>query len=384
MPQLSPRPSASRITAPTRSTGPESTLRCALPGPRSRVDVSYTHSFDGVSPAEWRHLAERAGHVFASREWLHTWWRHYGKRDSPLVGVARTGGKVVAIIALKVWQPHGLPILRFVGYGPSDQLGPICALRAEPTAADATTALLEAIPLRRFFLIAEHVAGDLGFGELTGAHPLFRESSPVVRLGHTTWEEFLEARGRNFRQQAGRFPRKLANRGPVSYRLVDDADCLDRDLDLLFELHRKRWEGVDTPFLRASAFHREFAAQALSEGWLRLWFLEVAGTPVAALYGFRFAGAESAYQAGRDPAFQGGVPAGFVLLVHALKEALADGMSEYRLLRGGGAYKRRFATSDPGLETFGLPQGRSARLLLAVAEAVRGRSLGMRRLLDRT
>jgi CelD/BcsL family acetyltransferase involved in cellulose biosynthesis len=348
------------------------------------VDITYTDSFDEVSPGEWRHLAERAGHVFATREWLHTWWRHYGKRDRPMVGVARTGDNAVAIVALNVWQRHGLPILRFVGHGPSDQLGPICALRDDPTAADATAALLGAIPLRRFFLIAEHVAGDWGFGELSGAHPLYRESSPVVRLGHVSWEEFLQSRGRNFRQQARRFPRKLASCGPVSYRLADDAARLDRDLDLLFELHRNRWEGADTPFLQASAFHREFAAQALAQGWLRLWFLEVGHTPVAALYGFRFAGAESAYQAGRDPAFEGGVPVGFVLLVRAVSEALADGVDEYRLLRGGGAYKHRFATSDPGLETFGLPRGRSARLLLAVAEAARGRSLGLRRLLDRT
>jgi CelD/BcsL family acetyltransferase involved in cellulose biosynthesis len=347
------------------------------------VDIAYTDSFDDVSPAEWRHLAERAGHVFATREWLHTWWRHYGKHGRPLVGVARVGGEVAAIVALEMWQPYGLPVLRFVGHGPSDQLGPICAPRADPTAADATAAVVAAIPLRRFFLIAEHVAGDWGFGELTGAHSLYRESSPVVRLGHATWEEFLEARGRNFRQQARRFPRKLANCGPVSYRLADDAHRLDHDLDLLFELHRKRWEGADTPFLQASAFHREFAAQALAQGWLRLWFLEVADAPVAALYGFRFAGTESAYQAGRDPAFAGGAPAGFVLLVHALSEALADGMDEFRLLRGGGAYKHRFATNDPGLETFGLPRGRSARLLLAVAEAARGRSLGLRRLLDR-
>ena len=69
--------------------------------------------------------------------------------------------------------------------------------------------------------------------------------------------------------------------------------------------------------------------------------------PVAALYGFRFAGAESAYQSGRDPAF-GQQPVGFVLLAHAVREALTDGMYEFRLLRGGAPYKERFATSDPG------------------------------------
>jgi CelD/BcsL family acetyltransferase involved in cellulose biosynthesis len=346
------------------------------------VDVSFSRSFDAVSEAEWRLLAERAGHVFATREWLQTWWRHYGK-GPPLFGVARADGEPAAIVALEVWHRHGLPILRFVGHGPSDQLGPISGPPADSSAAAATTALMAGVPFRRFLLIAELVGGDLGFGELTGARPLYRESSSVVRLGHASWEEFLDERGRNFRQQSRRYPRKLAERGAVSFRLADDPERLDRDLDLLFELHRMRWAGEETPFVQATRFHREFAALALAQGWLRLWFLEVAGTPVAASYGFRFAGAESGYQAGRDLAFASG-QVGFVLLAHVIQEALADGMAEFRLLRGGAAFKDRFATSDPGIETYGLPRGRSARILLAGALAARGRSLGLRRLLDRT
>jgi CelD/BcsL family acetyltransferase involved in cellulose biosynthesis len=157
---------------------------------------------------------------------------------------------------------------------------------------------------------------------------------------------------------------------------------LQRDLDTLFRLHRARWGGAHTPFLQAAAYHRQFAELALREGWLRLQFLEIEGRPVAALYGFRFAGAESAYQAGRNPAF-GNQPVGFLLLARAVSEALADGMHEFRLLRGGAAYKERFATSDPGLETYGLPRGASAQAILRAAVAARGRSLGLRRVLDR-
>ena len=65
-----------------------------------------------------------------------------------------------------------------------------------------------------------------------------------------------------------------------------------------------------------------------------------------------------------------------------MREALTDGMGEYRLLRGGAAYKERFATSDPGLETFGVPRGATAQVMLAAARAAGGRSLGVRRILD--
>jgi CelD/BcsL family acetyltransferase involved in cellulose biosynthesis len=346
------------------------------------VDVSFASSLDAVEPADWRRLAERAGHVFATREWLLTWWRHYGKARRQLIGLARADGDPVAIVPLYEWWQRGVPVLRFVGHGPSDQLGPICAPLSQAATAAGVGRAIGAVPLRRFVLLAEHVAGDQRFGDLTGARSLYREASPVLRLEYDSWDEFTRERGRNFRQQARRFPRKLSELGKVSYRLANDPERLPRDLDTLFCLHRQRWADAATAFLLAEPFHREFATQAFHRGWLRLWFLEIDGKPVAALHGFRFAGAESAYQAGRDPGL-GQQPVGFVLLAHAVREALTDGMCEYRLLRGGAAYKERFATSDPGLETFGLPRGAPAQLMLAAARAARGRSLGLRRILDR-
>ena len=293
------------------------------------------------------------------------------------------GNEPAAIVPLYVWWRHGVPSC--ASWDTARATSSARSAHRSPTRRPPlrSPAVIDAIPLRRFVLLAEHVAGDQGFDALTGARPLYRESESRAAL--RAWRpgrSFLEERGRNFRQQVRRFPRKLGELGAVSYRLAADPERLQRDLDTLFLLHRARWGGAQTPFLQAAAFHREFAAQALREGWLRLRFLEIDGRPVAALYGFRFAGAESAYQAGRDPSF-GNQPVGFVLLAHAMREALEDGMREYRLLRGGAAYKERFATSDPGLETYGLPRGASAQAVLRAALAVRGRSLGLRRILDR-
>jgi len=347
------------------------------------TDVEYAGSVEGVPTAEWDALAEAAGHVFATPEWLRIWWRRHSAGRRPLVGLARNGGRLRAIVPMYVWWRHGVAVLRFAGHGPSDRLGPISAPLSDPAAADVVRATLAALPLRRFVLVAEHVAADEGFGRLTGARPLYREPSPVLRFEHDTWDAFLAARPANFRQQVRRYPRRLAEHGAaVAFRLATDRDRLDRDLDTLFALHRARWDGQETPFLAAAAFHREFARLAFDRGWLRLSFLEVDGRPVAALYGFRFAGAESGYQAGRDPRFAGG-QVGFVLLAHAVQAALEDGMREFRFGRGGSAYKERFATSDPGIETYGLTRGAAASGMLSTALALRGRSLGVRRLLDR-
>lgn len=86
------------------------------------------------------------------------------------------------------------------------------------------------------------------------------------------------------------------------------------------------------------------------------------GRPAAAWYGLRFAGVESFYQSGRNPADERG-SVGFVLLAHTIREAINDGCSEYRFLRGSEAYKSRFTIADDGLQTVVVPgsaRGRAA------------------------
>ena len=289
------------------------------------------------------------------------WWRSVRRARAPLLGASSgRNGELVAILPLHVWRRRGLPVLRFAGHGPSDQLGPVCAPLTDPDVADAVGSAVSAIPYRRFVLLAELVPSDHRFGQLVGGRTLYTDESPLLRFDEESWDEFLRRRGANFRQQVRRFPRKLAAVGEVSFRLSSDSSTLDRDLDTLFALHRRRWQGAETPFLRMAGFHREMAARALERGWLRLWMLEVGGRPVAALYGFRFGGVESAYQGGRDPALAR-YPLGFILISHAVREALGDGMREYHLLRGGEQYKARFANTDRNLETSAVGAWRHCR-----------------------
>jgi len=342
------------------------------------VDVEYVTSLDAVPRAEWSRLAVEAGNIFATPEWLSAWWRWYGGGRDALIGLVRSDSEIVAIVPLYVWRKPGLPILRFLGHGVSDRLGLISPPPTDRLAAQAIESAVNAIPLRRFILLAELVPGQHQFGGLVGGRALYTDASPLLRVEHASWDDFLQACSSNFRQQVRRFPRKLAELGTVSYRLASDPLTLDRDLDTLFDLHRRRWDGASTPFLRAAGLHREIAACALRRGWLRLWFLEIERTPVAAYYGFRIGGVEMAYQGGRDPTLAK-CPPGFVLLSHAVREAMTDGITEYHLLRGGEGYKARFANTDLGLETSAVARGVDARLVLAAASALRGHSLGIRR-----
>jgi CelD/BcsL family acetyltransferase involved in cellulose biosynthesis len=196
--------------------------------------------------------------------------------------------------------------------------------------------------------------------------------SLVADLRAGSWDEYLAGRSTGLRRQLGRLERRLADQG-LRYRLTTKPDELMADLDTLFALHRARWQGSPW-FVSGERFHREFAAAALERGWLRLWLMELNGTAVAAWLGYRFAGVESYYQAGRDPAWDK-ASVGSVLLAHTIRAAFEDEMREYRFLRGGEDYKSRFATSEVGsvvqLVRATSALGRAASWALAARSALR-------------
>jgi CelD/BcsL family acetyltransferase involved in cellulose biosynthesis len=334
--------------------------------------------FDAVGDA-WPALAEATGNVFSTPEWAAAWWRHLGDGELVLLAFRDGEGRTVGIVPLHRAARGPLRILRFVGHGPADRLGPICA----PGDRDRVAVALRGVvgDLGADLWIGERTGVDEGWGPALGARVLRREASPVLVLGDASWDDLLARRSSNFRQQVRRRERKLQRERGARIRLADDPARLGRDLDALFALHRARWDGESTGFAdRHRAFHAEFAATALERGWLRLWLAEADGAPIAAWYGFRFGGAEWFYQAGRDP--QDRWSTGFVLMAHAIREALQDGQREFRLLLGAEPYKDRFADGDAPVDTLVVPRGPLGQAAVQAA-ALAARSARGRHVLGR-
>ncbi len=327
--------------------------------PGSELDVD-------AGDDEWRELAVDAGNIFGTPEWISTWWRHFGADRRSLVRSVRDDrGRLVGVLPVYEWKRRPFRVARFVGHGPGDALGPVCRAADRVAMADALTRLLDTAGIG--ILVGENVPCEEGWSERFGAQVVEREPSPVLDFGGNDWESLLASWSKNLRSQVRSRERKLANDHHLEFRLADDPERLEEDLHRLFDLHRARWPDGSN-FSRGEAFHRDFAALASARGWLRLWLLEIDGEARAAWYGFRFAGVESYYQAGRDtdPAWDR-YRLGFVVLAHSIREATADGMRAYRFLRGDEEFKSRFASNDHGLETFVLPRGGTGKAAQSVA-----------------
>jgi CelD/BcsL family acetyltransferase involved in cellulose biosynthesis len=321
---------------------------------------------------EWATLGQRTGNLFATWEWNSVWWNELGRPRRLLAAACRDdAGALVGLLPAYLAIAAGpVRVVRLLGHGQGDRLGPISMPVDRPRVSAALRIAMRSKPWSNAVILAEHLPAEEGWGALLRARTLAHESSPVLELTTRDWDEFLAGRSASLRKQVRYQERRLAREHDVRFRLVESEEMLPAALDAMFALHSTRWGEEGAPeFARAQRFHRTFAARALERGWLRLWLLEVDGRPVAAWHGFRFAGADWHYQSGRDPAWDR-YSVGAVLLAHTIRDCVKAGVSRYLFLRGGEAYKLRFATGDPRLETCALGTGVMGRAGLVAVDAV--------------
>ena len=311
---------------------------------------------------DWIRLAEAAGHPFGTWEWVTAWWRWFAKGRQLYTFACRdVRGEVIAILPFYLARTRPVRVARFLGYG--DLHSPLCAAEHRPAAAAALLQCVRGGSGGCPIVFAERLPGAQGWGELLGGTKIKSHPDPRLNLGGVTWEEFLASRSRSFRSGVRQREKALTNGFVLAYRLADDPERLDADLDILYRLHAERWGDATTGVFAGDRgrMHRELAHEALERGWLRLWFLELDGEPAAAYYGWRYANAEWFIQGGRDPRFvKEGV--GAALLAHVVRDACNDGVPVFRFLAGDEAYKSRWTNADDPAETRVLTSNEPFRL----------------------
>lgn len=302
--------------------------------------------------ADWDALAAASRNVFATPEWTRLWWECFGGRARLRLVAARSNeGRLVGIVPLSIARLGPVRVARFVGHGIGDLLGPIHGPVDGVSGPALLHRALREVATDWDVFLGERLPGIDAWSPSDGTSELRREPNHVLPLSRfPSWDAYVVALSRKLRQQLRHDEKRLAEGHRLRFRITREPDRLSEDLDVVFALHRARWGDGKSSFAPREKFYRRFAALALERGWLRLWILEVDDRPVAARYDFEFAGVYNAYNAGRDPAWnKAGV--GLVLRAHTMRKALADGVAEYRFLRGGEAYKSRFLTEDAGLVT---------------------------------
>ncbi len=142
---------------------------------------------------------------------------------------------------------------------------------------------------------------------------MLRRLNRVARVGvvdlHQDWDEYLQTRSRNHRQQMRKLLRRLERHGTVRLEVIDNpsGDEIDERLQRGFEIEDRSWKGAaQTSVIRTPGALKFYLGQArvLSElGHLRLVFLLVDDSPVAFEYGWVASGIYYSVKVAYDPQF---------------------------------------------------------------------------------
>jgi CelD/BcsL family acetyltransferase involved in cellulose biosynthesis len=312
---------------------------------------------DGERDA-WDALAVEAARPLATPAWMLAWWRQLAPPGAQLrVVLAREGDELIGVAPY--WARRGS--LGFVEYqllaaGSGHRLAPLARDgRAGEVAAAAATALSHAEP-RPATVRVDATDVDSPWPEaLKGAwpgplRPWLRcdhvLSAPVLEIDGRGFEDWLQSKSKNFRQQMRGGRRKLEKAGARTR--MSGPDDLERDIAALSSLHHERWSTRGGSGVMEPAIERlllDAGRELVDSRRFRLWLIELDGRPISA-HLFVAAGGEVAYwNGGFDPAYSQYKPALQTLLA-ATQDAFERG--DRRVDFGGGAqpYKQRFAEGD--------------------------------------
>jgi len=290
---------------------------------------------------EWLELLPQAvvDHIFLTPYWMAAWWRHLGSGELRLLAIRR-GGELAAV-------------------APLVKCGEVFTLAADPDVCDYADIIvrrgeeLEAAAVLLDYL-SRHGTG-FRFSHLTPRSPLLSHLAPLAReRGYAvtveaatpavylelpqSWEEYLESLNGKQRHEVRRKLRRLYAAGGVAFSAVPATpDHVEQFLNL-FRSSRPDKSVFLTP--QREAFFHAIIDDLESRGHLRLYFLYVAGQPVAAALCFEYRDILYLYNNGFDPRY-GDLSPGLMSKVLCIQDAIRRGKRVFDFLCGAETYKLR-------------------------------------------
>lgn len=313
---------------------------------------------------EWNELllSSSCNTLFLTWEWQYTWWMNLAEGRTLLLLTVRDGEKLIGLAPLSL-RPADYPrmvpfrVLELIGTGSvgSDYLSIIVR------GGDEKRALAEMcrhLVSRKFVLEMSNtersssimIAAALQMQELgcrTARHT--QNFSPYIDLSNCTWGSYIARKGSSSQSRYKKKIKRMHRDFSVSMNRTTTEEQRSSDLGTMIELHLKRWSGRGGSNAFGTAalckFHDTFSRIALQNDWLRLYILRLNGQPAAAVYGFSYLGVFYYYQAGFDPQFSQ-YSVGLLSVGLTLELAIAEGATEYDMLRGEEEYKYIWANDE--------------------------------------
>jgi CelD/BcsL family acetyltransferase involved in cellulose biosynthesis len=292
---------------------------------------------DRKSPLEWDCL-------FVLPSWLKVWCNVFSDESSPYITAVRDKEKLIGIAPLMVEGEEA----RFIG-DPD-----VCDYQDFIVAPGRGKEFFETLinqlgkqGIRRFDLNTVRADSKVLTELVAAAKSLKCEVScnaedVTLELDlPASWDKFLAELTGKQRHEVRRKLRRLNDAGEINYRVVEDFERVKDEMETflaLFGLSRSDKAAFMTNQMRY--YFRLLAESMATANLLKLSFLEVDGTPAAAVMCFDYNSTIYLYNNGYDGRFSS-LSVGLFSKVLTIKESMRRGKKKYDFLKGTEEYKYR-------------------------------------------
>ena len=353
-----PLPMISEISNSATAAGSKETV--ARNGESNLLQVQKFTSWQecGALSQDWEQiLRDTPGlTIFSTPEWLRAWWKAFGQSKRLVaLSFSNAAGETIGLAPLyidgsKGLNPTSVRRLRFVGDGSddSDNLDLIFRSGQEAACSEALLTRLESesgwdvCELNTLGVDSNAAKAMLASLKKRG-WPTKQRTRPSSAVPlPDTWEAYLSQLSREHSGGITRYTKRLGRHFDVRIFKCATEEELQPALEVLFDLHQKRWQSQGKPGNFAGTERRQFYYEMsrgfLRQGWLELWVMELNGKAAAAQFAFRYGNTVYQLQEGLDPQHYSD-RAGTVLRAHILKQLIAEGVRSYDFLGGADAHK---------------------------------------------
>jgi CelD/BcsL family acetyltransferase involved in cellulose biosynthesis len=276
--------------------------------------------------------------------WLKTWWDNFGRNAALYLLSIRHAGRTIGIAPLQRKDD----MVRLIGdKNVCDNLDFIVAPENSEEFYRVLLNYLKQDGVKRLEL--EPIRQDssvmaqlLPIAEKTGCRISYEANDISYELAlPASWDDYLTILSGKERHEIRRKLRRLYEAGQISYRMVDDALSLKKEMEAFLELFRSyRSDKAEFMNDRMVSFFKELAEALIEARILKLFFLDLDESPVAAAMCFNYHSTMYLYNNGYDKRF-GSLSVGLLGKVLSIKESIQSGQKTYDFLKGAEVYKKR-------------------------------------------
>ena len=282
--------------------------------------------------------------LFVLPVWLKPWWDTFGRRSALYLFSVRNESHTIGIAPLQRKDDT----VRLIGdENVCDHLDFIVAPKKS---AEFYRILLnyfkqdgvkrlKLAPVRQNSSVMTQL---LPVAENTGCKISYESSDISYELDlPDSWDGYLQILTGKERHEIRRKLRRLEAAGRISYRLVDEAVSLKREMETFFELFKSnRPDKAKFMNDRMVSFFKGLTESLTKAQIVKLYFLDLDERPIAATMCFNYQSTMYLYNNGYDERF-GSLSVGLLSKVLSIKESIQSGKKTYDFLKGAEKYKKR-------------------------------------------